>query len=370
MHYAADCGRREVSVVYPFLVASMALGHASTAEASKVYVFSTKPNTTFQVRRNNLPVQTVTSTALGSLQVQLATASGDRFELVPAAGAPPAPPLSVVAGSEAPSCVTVRWAASSDPSITGYAVSFGTASVAQGHAHSYAESFQLGRVTQHTVCALPSGVYYFAVRARTSSGSLSAYSSERSVSIQTTGALIADFDAQVTGGGVRLSWRVVSSETVLGYRLYRSDDGAPELLIADGIDAGASAFVDTDVRPGRAYSYVLTAMLQDGSETRSLVESAEIPSLALTLEQNRPNPFNPSTEIPFVLAETSRVVVRVFDVAGSHVATVFDGRLAEGRQSVDWDGRDVRGQRVASGVYLYTLSAGARTLSKKMVLLK
>ena len=370
MHYAADCGRREVSVIYPFLVASMALGHAATADANKVYVFSAKPNTTFQVRRNNLPTQTVTSTALGSLQLQLSTTSGDRFELIPAAGQPPAPPLSVVVGSEAPSCATVRWAASSDPSITGYVVSFGTASVAQGHAPSYAESFQLGRVTQHTVCALPSGVYYFAVRARTSSGALSAYSSERSVPIQTTGALIAAFDAKVTGGAVRLSWRVVSSETLLGYRLYRSGDGAPELLIAEGIDAGASAFVDADVRPGHAYAYVLGAMLQDGTETRSLVATAQLPKLALTLEQNRPNPFNPSTEIPFVLAETGRVVVRVFDVAGSHVATVFDGQMAEGRQTVDWDGRDVRGQQVASGVYLYTLSAGTRTLSKKMVMVK
>lgn len=295
MHYAADRGRREVSVIYPFLVASMALGHASTAQASKVYVFRTEPNTTFQVRRNNLATQTVTSTAMGSLQLQLATASGDRFELIPAAGQPPAPPLSVVVGSEA-----------------------------------------------------PSGVYYFAVQARTSSGALSAYSSERSVPIQTTGALIAAFDAQVTGVGVRLSWRVVSSETLLGYRLYRSGDGASEALIAEGIDAGANFFIDTDV-PGRAYAYVLSAMLPDGTEMRSLLATAEI---------------------PFTLAQTGRVVVRVFDVAGSHVATVFDGQMAEGRQTVDWDGRDVRGQQVASGVYLYTLSAGARTLSKKMVMVK
>lgn len=370
MHYAADCGRREVSVIYPFLVASMALGHASTAQASKVYVFSAKPNTTFQVRRNNVSTQTVTSTALGSLQLELSTASGDRFELIPSSGQPPAAPLSVLVGSTAPSCATVRWAASSDPSITGYVVSFGTASVAQGQAQSYAQSFQLGRVTQHTLCALPSGVYYFAVQARNSSGLLSAYSSERSIPIQTTGALIAAFDAKVTGGGVRLSWRVVSSEALLGYRLYRSGDGAPEASIGDVIGAEESSFTDADVLPGRAYAYVLAAIMQDGTETRSLAVTAQIPSLKLTLEQNRPNPFNPSTEIPFVLEQTGRVVVRVFDVAGSHVATVFDGQMAEGRQTVDWDGRDVRGQRVSSGVYLYTLSTETRTLSRKMVMVK
>ena len=369
MHYAADCGRREVSVIYPFLVASLAMGTAQTANASKVYVFSTAPNTTFQVRKNNLAPMTVTSTALGSLHLQTTASVGDRFDLVPAASQPPPPPLGVTAGSEAPSCATVRWSASGDPAVAGYVVYFGTASVAGGQTQAYAQSFHVGRVTQHTLCTLPSGIYYFAVRARTASGALSPYSSERSVPIQTTSAFIAAFDAMVAGDGVQLSWRIVSNETVLGFRLYRTD-GAVESLIADGIDAGASSFVDATILPGRSYGYVLAAILEDGAETRSFVRTVDTPALALALEQNRPNPFNPSTQIPFTLEQTGRVVVRVFDVAGSHVATVFDGQLAEGRQTVDWDGRDVRGHKVASGVYLYTLSTEQRTLSKKMVMLK
>ena len=370
MHYAADCGRREVSVIYPFLVASMAMGAAQTANAGKVYVFSTAPNTTFQVRKNNLAPMTVTSTALGSLHLQTTVSAGDRFDVVPASSQPPAPPLGVTAGSEAPSCATVRWSASVDPAIAGYVVYFGTVSVAGGRAQAYEQSFHVGRVTQHTLCALPSGIYYFAVRARTANGALSPYSSERSVPIQTTSAFIAVFDAKVAGDAVRLSWRIASDETILGFRLYRSDGGAVESLIVDGIDAGASSFVDATIRPGQSYGYVLAAMLEDGAETRSFVRTVETPARALALEQNRPNPFNPSTQIPFTLEQTGRVVVRVFDVAGSHVATVFDGQLAEGRQTVDWDGRDVRGHKVASGVYLYTLSTESRTLSKKMVMLK
>lgn len=76
MHYAADCGRRVASVIHPFRVASMAMGYASGAKASKVYVFSAAPHTTFQVRRNHLPPDTVTSTTLGSLHLETATSWG------------------------------------------------------------------------------------------------------------------------------------------------------------------------------------------------------------------------------------------------------------------------------------------------------
>ena len=76
MHYAADCGRRVGLRNLPLPGASMAMGYASGAKASKVYVFSPSPHTTFQVRRNNLPPDTVTSTTLGSLHRETTTSWG------------------------------------------------------------------------------------------------------------------------------------------------------------------------------------------------------------------------------------------------------------------------------------------------------
>ncbi len=181
MHHVADRGRREVSAVYPFLVASMVLGHAPGAKASKVYVFNAAPHTTFQVRKNGLSAQTVTSSGAGSFHFEITTTVGRSLGLFP------------------------RFHRASGPAG-------------------------------------------------------------------------------------------------------RRDDAS--------------------------------AIARTGTEL--------------------PESLHPSTKIPFVLEQSGRVVVRVFDVAGSHVATVFDGQLAEGRQSVDWDGRDVRGQSVASGVYLSTPSRPAR----------
>jgi hypothetical protein len=73
------------------------------------------------------------------------------------------------------------------------------------------------------------------------------------------------------------------------------------------------------------------------------------------LFENRPNPFNPSTEIPFWLDRRARVKLTVLG-AGPHA------RL--------WDGRDSRGEAVPSGVYYYRLVTSTAVLSKKAVLLK
>ena len=93
-------------------------------------------------------------------------------------------------------------------------------------------------------------------------------------------------------------------------------------------------------------------------------------ALNASLNQNYPNPFNPSTRIPFAIVRAGRVVVRIFDVRGAHVATLFDGNLSPGRHSLEWLGRDERGEAVASGMYFYTLTTDGGTLSRKMLVLK
>lgn len=89
------------------------------------------------------------------------------------------------------------------------------------------------------------------------------------------------------------------------------------------------------------------------------------------LGQNFPNPFNPSTTIRFELKGESAVSVEVFDLTGQRLRTLTDGDpLLAGPYEVIWDGRNERGEAVASGVYLYTLSAGGARVVRKMVLMK
>jgi len=90
-----------------------------------------------------------------------------------------------------------------------------------------------------------------------------------------------------------------------------------------------------------------------------------------TLDQNFPNPFNPSTTIRFALRSPEHVVLRVFDLRGRLVTTLLDRNEPAGIHSVEWRGLTGQGQAAASGVYFYRLdtSSGTRA-SKRMVLLK
>jgi len=91
------------------------------------------------------------------------------------------------------------------------------------------------------------------------------------------------------------------------------------------------------------------------------------------LSQNYPNPFNAGTTIPFTLtgSHPREVRLEVFDILGRQVRVLLNETLPAGRQQVNWDGTDRRGDAVASGVYFYRLTvSGEGVAARRMVVLK
>jgi len=89
------------------------------------------------------------------------------------------------------------------------------------------------------------------------------------------------------------------------------------------------------------------------------------------LYQNYPNPFNPETWISYQLAEDSEATISIYNSEGQLIRTLELGRVKAGRNQTHWDGKDEKGQTVASGVYFYVLkSKDGFTDTKKMVLIK
>jgi hypothetical protein len=83
------------------------------------------------------------------------------------------------------------------------------------------------------------------------------------------------------------------------------------------------------------------------------------------LSQNYPNPFNPSTKIDFSIMKSSQVELKVYNMLGQEVASIVNAMLTAGSYTATFDA-----SRLASGVYLYKLTAGTNVSTKKMVLLK
>lgn len=85
---------------------------------------------------------------------------------------------------------------------------------------------------------------------------------------------------------------------------------------------------------------------------------------------NFPNPFNPSTTIAFDLPRNNFVGLTLHNTLGQIVRTLFKGIAHEGRNEIDWDGRDDLGRAVSSGIYLYRLQMDGMSVTKKMILSK
>ena len=88
------------------------------------------------------------------------------------------------------------------------------------------------------------------------------------------------------------------------------------------------------------------------------------------VEQNHPNPFNPSTRIEFSLPQRGEIRVTLYNLRGERVAVLLDEIREAGSSFVDWNGRDDRGAEVSSGIYLYKVEAAGQEAIKKMVLIR
>ena len=157
-------------------------------------------------------------------------------------------------------------------------------------------------------------------------------------------------------------------------------------LVAQGI--GKSTAAAPAVATGRVDAATIEAWIagarlaDDGSiafrqgiaNLESLLASLIIPQ-ATALLANYPNPFNPETWIPYQLATPAEVTLTIYDTNGEAVRRLEVGHQPTGMyqsrsRALNWDGRNGRGESVASGLYFYTLRAGEFAATRKMLIRK
>ncbi len=188
---------------------------------------------------------------------------------------------------------------------------------------------------------------------------------------------LKSFEVAVEDGDAVLRWQTNFESNMDGFQVVRADAEAgvytnmtKDLVPAKGDEAGAGyEYRDASIRPNRTYWYKLVEVTPDGEGSQFGPYSVTF-KLTNSLEQNMPNPFNPSTTIKYAIARDEIVSLVIYDVAGRQVRTLVDDRQRADVYKVTWDGINNSGQRVASGMYFYKLAAGKFIQTKKMMLLK
>jgi len=86
--------------------------------------------------------------------------------------------------------------------------------------------------------------------------------------------------------------------------------------------------------------------------------------------ENYPNPFNTNTEIRYALPQAGEARINVYDISGRTVKQLSSGTQDAGEHIVIWNGTDMGGEKVSSGVYFYSIITPQAQVTKKMLLLK
>ena len=185
--------------------------------------------------------------------------------------------------------------------------------------------------------------------------------------------LLSSFSSIVREGTVEVDWSLSSAGEIMEFRVCRTqENGRYQELTGDVLYLSdlAYRYIDHTSEPGSAYRYRIDVIDKDGDRTLLETDFISVPAVALSLRQNVPNPFNPSTTIGYYLPRDTHVTLVVFDAAGRKIRTLVDGQGMKGHHEAVWIGHNDSGMPVSSGIYLYRLIAGKKIISKKMVLLR
>jgi hypothetical protein len=152
-----------------------------------------------------------------------------------------------------------------------------------------------------------------------------------------------------------------------GFALIDLAPDPPQLMDYGWRGGSIVAYADDLLAISNGYAvhiYDVSDVVTDVAETEPVLP------LRYRLDQNYPNPFNPATTIGYSLPRRSPVRLEIYNVLGRRVITLIDKDQPAGEHTVIWEGKDAAGRRVASGVYLYRLTAEGFSQSRKMILLK
>jgi len=181
---------------------------------------------------------------------------------------------------------------------------------------------------------------------------------------------LTSFIASLRMNTVYLKWETATEVNNYGFEVERKTENDWKkfgFVYGNGTSNSPKSYsyIDDNVSSGN-YSYRLKQIDNDGTfEYSNTIEVTINSPEKFALNQNFPNPFNPSTKISWQSTVSGYQSLKVYDVLGNEVATLVDEFRNAGSYNADFDGSNL-----SSGVYFYQLKTGEFLDSKKMTLLK
>lgn len=208
---------------------------------------------------------------------------------------------------------------------------------------------------------------------------------EISTEADSTDALTV-FSAKIKDKTVYINWRVLNPKDISYYEIYRLDPKKKEYKkindsriqkddFFEKASNSTSGFVymyDYEDEPERdgVYFYKMKGFSGNGT----VIFEADELKIGITgiknfkVEQNTPNPFNPTTNITYELFDASYVKLKVFDLIGKEIATLVDANQQKGTYTVTFDASKYA--NLTSGIYFYKLETEKYSEVKKMIMTK
>ena len=183
---------------------------------------------------------------------------------------------------------------------------------------------------------------------------------------------LASFTATVVNGAVELTWGTASETNNANFVIYRND-----VAIATVSGAGTTtephsySYIDADVVPGVAYTYVLADVDYANNENKYEAEAVTVTVANDLIEADfvvaaaYPNPFNPSVTVSYQLTANSTVKALVYNSNGALVEELLNKDMPAGSHELVWDAANM-----PSGVYILKMLSGNVVNTQKLVLMK
>ena len=189
---------------------------------------------------------------------------------------------------------------------------------------------------------------------------------------------LASFSAQVSQNSVKLGWTTASESNNFGFDIERSFDGNVFSKIGFVQGQGTTVvpqhyvFEDNEIDlADELHYYRLKQIDTDGSFEYSVTIKVELLSPeTFVLRQNYPNPFNPGTLISYQIPLSSKVTLVIYNLQGQVIRTLVNEEVSRGFHNVIWNGKDDFGKDVATGVYVYRMSAHKFVDAKSLTLMR